>query len=217
MTFAFVVKAPPHIYLTKRVPKRYTSNLQNKREMNWLKRLFTREKKEKWIATYCSDNYEVSNLGRVRSLDRVSANGRLLKGRLKKLTLCRATSYLKVTITIDGKQKRCSIHQLVYYSFNKGEPSGYKYVVDHINGDPLDNRLDNLQSVSQWENTMKGKLNKYNLPKYITASPYHYDRSKLMYCYIPVINKKQRILKSSLDLQKVLKFKEEHQKSLSIK
>lgn len=185
--------------------------------MNWLKRLFTREKKEKWIATYCSDNYEVSNLGRVRSLDRVSANGRLLKGRLKKLTLCRATSYLKVTITIDGKQKRCSIHQLVYYSFNKGEPSGYKYVVDHINGDPLDNRLDNLQSVSQWENTMKGKLNKYNLPKYITASPYHYDRSKLMYCYIPVINKKQRVLKSSLDLQKVLKFKEEHQKSLSIK
>lgn len=210
-----MVKAPPHIYLTKRVPKWYTSNLQNKREMNWLKRLFTREKKEKWTATYCSDNYEVSNLGRVRSLDRLTTDGRLYKGRLKKLSLCK-TGYLKVNVTIDGKNKVYNVHQLVYCSFNKGELSGYKYVVDHINGDPLDNRLDNLQFVSQWENVMKGRANKYNLPKYITACPYHYDRSKLMYCYIPVINKKQRVLKSSIDLQKVLKFKEEHQKSLSI-
>lgn len=180
-----------------------------KRIWNILKDTFSRKTKEEWVATYCSDDYEVSNLGRVRSLDRIDAAGKRRKGSIKKLT--KDGWYFRTTMSINGKPKTYSVHQLVYYSFNGGVPSGYDYVIDHIDGDPLNNRLDNLQKISQYDNVQKGSLNKYNLPRYVSAAPYENDPTILRYKYHPVIDGKRKMLKSSIHLEKVLAFKEQYE------
>lgn len=180
-----------------------------KRIWNILKDTFSIKTKEEWVTTYCSDDYEVSNLGRVRSLDRIDSLGRIWKGSIKKLTL--DGWYFRTTISINGKRNVYRVHQLVYYSFNGGVPSGHDYVIDHIDGDPLNNRLDNLQKISQYDNVKKGNRNKYNLPKYVYGEPYENDPSRLRYRYYQIIDGKRKTLKSSIHLEKVLAFKEQHE------
>lgn len=163
-------------------------------------------KKEIWVKTFLSDDYEVSNLGRVRSLNRYSRNGKFYKGEAKKLST-NSSGYL--TTGIHKRQK--AVHQLVYYSFNGGQPSGFDYVIDHIDGDKLNNCLENLQCVSQYQNVMKGALNKSNLPKHVSATPYHYDRNKMVYTYRRCIEGKRINLKQSIHLEKILSFKKEYE------
>jgi hypothetical protein len=55
----------------------------------------------------------------------------------------------------NSKTKR--IHKLVAMAFLGHIPAGYNLVVDHIDNNPLNNRLDNLQLISQRENTSKDK------------------------------------------------------------
>lgn len=169
--------------------------------------------KEMWVTAYCGSRYEVSNLGRVRSLDWVDARGTFRKGANKKIYI--NSGYYRVSMRNNGKSKVFFVHHLVYYSFNGGAPNGNKLVIDHIDGNPLNNRLDNLQKISQHENVLKGETIKYDLPKYVTASPYNYDRSKLRYYYQPVINGKSTVLKNSIHLEKVLAFKEEYELNIS--
>jgi hypothetical protein len=57
----------------------------------------------------------------------------------------------------DGLCKTRSVHQLVAESFLLHTPCGYKRVVDHINGKPSDNRVENLQLLSSRENTSKDR------------------------------------------------------------
>lgn len=49
--------------------------------------------------------YQVSDLGRVRSLDRLSANRRKLKGKILKL-FKKPDGYLQVGLCKDGKEKK---------------------------------------------------------------------------------------------------------------
>lgn len=106
--------------------------------------------------------YQVSNLGRVRSLDRKvetirgiwTYKGRLLPQRVG------TTGYYIVSINLDKKVKTRKTHQLVAMAFLNHKPCGFKMVVDHINNDPLDNRVENLQITTQRYNTSKDKNNK---------------------------------------------------------
>ncbi|MCB5173631.1 NUMOD4 domain-containing protein [Microvirga lenta] len=87
--------------------------------------------------------YEVSNNGRVRSLDRTVtySDGRiaLFKGRV--LSEARgASGYL--TVTLD-RGKRALVHRLVAETF-LSRPDGAT-VVNHKNGDKRDNRAENLE------------------------------------------------------------------------
>jgi len=89
--------------------------------------------------------YQVSNFGRVK---RITTN-KILK--LNK----RGFHYLGTSLCKNGVVKSIYIHHLVAKAFLNHKSCGHKYVVDHINDDPTDNRLENLQIVSQRFNTFK--------------------------------------------------------------
>jgi len=103
--------------------------------------------------------YEVSNMGQLRSLDRIvnHKNGRtrLQKGRIFKRTkLARNSPYFRVRLCKDGKQLSLFVHRLVLEAF-VGKSN---LVCDHLNGNPADNRLSNLQYVSLTENNRRGRM-----------------------------------------------------------
>jgi len=104
--------------------------------------------------------YQVSNLGSVKSLSRSIklSNGRyrVLKEKILKPTL-NSTGYLLVILYKDGKQKAYKIHQLLAMAFLGHIPCGHKLIVDHINNNPLDNRVENLQIVTTRKNCSKDK------------------------------------------------------------
>lgn len=85
--------------------------------------------------------YEVSNLGAVRSLDRVTDRGRRWKGRAMTPSPMR-NGYLIVTLWKDGKQKSPLVHRLVLAAFVGPAPDGCESL--HANGARDDNRLANL-------------------------------------------------------------------------
>jgi len=93
--------------------------------------------------------YEVSSLGRIRSLDRTvkdknSRRIRRLKGRILQ-NVCATTGYHMVALHKNEKRwYRRTVHRLVMETFCPLEDSETK-IVDHINGIRNDNRLENLR------------------------------------------------------------------------
>lgn len=101
--------------------------------------------------------YQVSDLGNVRSLDRVvHGKGRYLcfkKGRILKPGL--RDGYQCYCLCINGTQRTYYTHQLVAIVFLNHKPDGQNLVVDHINNIKTDNRLENLQVITQRYNSSK--------------------------------------------------------------
>jgi len=103
--------------------------------------------------------YEVSDLGRVKSLSReikyknrtAISKEKLLKQRVGPV------GYYEVGLHNTNKRKTKNIHQLVAMAFLNHTPDGYKIIVDHINNIRTDNRLENLQVISQRENNSKDR------------------------------------------------------------
>jgi hypothetical protein len=93
---------------------------------------------------------EVSDRGRVRSLDRMTGN-RWARGALKK-TWLNDQGYLLVVLCKNGGNERVSVHALVLEAFVGPRPAGM--VTRHLNGDSQDNRLENLTYGTQRENLL---------------------------------------------------------------
>ena len=93
--------------------------------------------------------YMVSNEGDVRSIDRTDSLGRFKRGVvLKKMLVC---GYFYVNIVVNNKQKLMRVHRLVAEAFIPNTEN--KPCVDHINGDKMDNRVENLRWTTYKENT----------------------------------------------------------------
>ncbi|EJD0489927.1 NUMOD4 motif-containing HNH endonuclease [Salmonella enterica] len=99
------------------------------------------------------DRYEVSNQGRVRSIDRrvrLVAHGkettRFAKGQLLRAGTCRS-GHLSVAL---GKGNSRMVHQLVLEAFVGPRPAGQEVL--HLNHNPKDNRLSNLKYGTRSEN-----------------------------------------------------------------
>jgi hypothetical protein len=102
--------------------------------------------------------YKVSNLGRVKSLERkiMRRNGRV-QTVAEKILKNKETKYLSVSLCKDNNVKTAHIHKLVAMAFLGHVPNGHKLVVDHIDNDRLNNNVDNLQLISHRENSSKDK------------------------------------------------------------
>jgi hypothetical protein len=102
--------------------------------------------------------YQVSNLGRVKSLPKEWITGKGGKGSHngKILSKClNKEGYELVRLYLNSKGKSISVHQLVAMAFLGHEPCAYKFVIDHIDDNKSNNRLDNLQVVTNRYNTRK--------------------------------------------------------------
>jgi hypothetical protein len=95
--------------------------------------------------------YQVSNLGSVKSI--YYKNGKTLKP-----LLC-TNKYLMVNLYKNKKSSPQLIHRLMYEAFY-GIKSCTKYVIDHIDNNKLNNNLDNLQYITNRQNSYKDKTSK---------------------------------------------------------
>lgn len=86
--------------------------------------------------------YEVSNLGRVRSIDRI-VNKHLINGKILNV---RNGIYLTVTLSKNGKAKQMTIHRIVAIAFIPNQ-NNYGYI-DHIDGNKHNNNASNLRWVT---------------------------------------------------------------------
>ena len=94
--------------------------------------------------------YQVSNLGRVKSL-------KFNKEKILK-PVVNSNGYLSANLYCEGKLKQKSVHQIIAITFLNHKPDGNNgLIVDHIDNDKLNNRLENLQLISNRENTSKDK------------------------------------------------------------
>lgn len=105
--------------------------------------------------------YQVSNLGRVKSLNRTVFIRENVKGvkreRIMK-TPVNSQGYPLVRLTKNGIPKPFKVHRLVAIVFLNHTPCGMNKVVDHIDGNTKNNHLDNLRIVTQRENASKKHL-----------------------------------------------------------
>ena len=97
--------------------------------------------------------YQVSNLGVVRSVDRVSCHGHRLRGKVLSYLVV-GKGYLAVGLHKNGVQKMEYVHRLVACAFVPGYVSGFE--VNHINENKKDNRASNLEWIKHVENINHG-------------------------------------------------------------
>lgn len=96
--------------------------------------------------------YQVSNFGKVRSIDRVDASGKKRKGRY--LKSCKdKDGYLYVCLS-GGNVTTRRIHKLVAESFIGVCPTGYQ--VNHKDENKTNNRIENLEYVTAKQNINHG-------------------------------------------------------------
>lgn len=100
--------------------------------------------------------YEASSIGRVRSIRRLSRlnskqpeRKRWMGGIVKKQTLQKG-GYYSVMLTAKGNRVRMPVHRAVLMAFS-GFPQDCQ-ITRHLNGNPADNRVDNLAWGSHLEN-----------------------------------------------------------------
>lgn len=109
--------------------------------------------------------YQVSNLGRVKSLDRLvktninNVEERLFRGKELSYDIGK-NGYVYVCLFLNGKGKRKSIHRIVAEAFIPNPDN--KPQVNHINTIRADNRVENLEWCTHTEN-MNNPLTKDKL------------------------------------------------------
>ncbi len=116
--------------------------------------------------------YQVSNLGNIKSLNRkmVSSNNIVKRYKGQSMAKVLSSGYYLVNLTRNGKRRTRHVHQLVVMTFLNHIPNGHKIIVDHIDYNKLNNKLDNLQLVTQRKNLTKDRYRHNNSSKYVGVS-----------------------------------------------
>jgi hypothetical protein len=101
-----------------------------------------------------SEAYEVSNMGRVRGLERIAHTGRLNGQRIPARVLngCKTKfGYLQVKLRFNGMYWFPLVHKLVAIAFLPPKPSK-KHEINHKDSNGLNNAVSNLEWVTKSEN-----------------------------------------------------------------
>lgn len=100
--------------------------------------------------------YQVSNLGRVKSVSRTQEivwNGKIVKKSIKGKIIAQTKQnggYLMANLSMNGKRKECTVHRLVAIAF-VDNPDGLKEV-NHKDGNKENNTVDNLEWCNRSDN-----------------------------------------------------------------
>lgn len=95
------------------------------------------------------EGYQVSNLGRVKSLERIDARGNKRKEKILKPQMLN-NGYYRATLCKNSIIKKYLVHRLVWIAFNGQIPEGYE--INHLDEVKSNNRLENLNLVTHKEN-----------------------------------------------------------------
>jgi hypothetical protein len=99
--------------------------------------------------------YQASNMGSVKSISRI-VKGKMVTERSVNTSID-SNGYYIVALYIESSKIIIRVHQLVAMAFLNHKRCGQVVVVDHINNIRTDNKLENLQLITQRENTSKKK------------------------------------------------------------
>lgn len=95
---------------------------------------------ERW-RTFRNTIYLVSNLGRIKN----SLTNKFLKGKITD------SGYREYCLTFDNKKHSLAGHKIVWEVWEGSTQN----IINHINGNKLDNRITNLENITNKENTLK--------------------------------------------------------------
>lgn len=135
--------------------------------------------------------YQVSNLARVKSVERTIIRGDGKPLYVKEKILRQTPNkggYLQVNLYKNGAQENKKVHQLVAEAFIEN-PHCYD-TVHHINHDKSDNRIENLQWISKHEHQAMHNVER------CSKTVYQYTRDKLL------VN----VWKSTIEIERVLGY-----------
>ena len=117
---------------------------------------------EIWKVAIENEPYEISNLGNLRRGEKI------IKGSIG------CSGYRRFNIFRNKKGKCYKFHILVARVFIGERPEGL--VIDHINRDKLDNRVENLRYITQKENMLNTNHYKEGVERW-KSGKIKYDRS----------------------------------------
>jgi len=116
--------------------------------------------------------YLISNLGNIKSLK---------TDKLRKPYKCKTNGYYHIHLFKYPKSYYYSIHYLVISTFSNEIPKDID-IIDHIDGNKLNNNINNLRYVSFSENTNNAYKNNENMKKRL-RKVYKYDTNNLIKTY----------------------------------
>lgn len=114
------------------------------------------------------NGYYIDRTGRVLSFMVIGSHSRredFSKPRFLK-TQKNSTGYPTVCVIVNGKRKALLIHHAVAEAFLGHRPNGM--VIDHIDGNRSNCRVENLRYISQGDNVMWSEVRK----RYLNGRPY---------------------------------------------
>ena len=97
--------------------------------------------------------YQISNLGRVKSLDRLDSSNHRLKGNIRKFGTS-PNGYVNIALFKQGKRDVFTVHRLVAETFILNPEN--KPQVNHIDEDKTNNMVSNLEWMTAKENVNHG-------------------------------------------------------------
>lgn len=114
------------------------------------------------------ERYQVSSMGRIKTKRRRkaprSAGDPFTEPRTHNEYLNKS-GYPMARLSINSTTKRYLLHRIVASHFISEIPIGL--VVNHIDGNPRNNKVSNLEIVSQFDNNRHGRVSKKSTSKYI--------------------------------------------------